>query len=65
MSVRELAKMIGAQGYVTLGGLKVIVAIMDAKVSYGKTRYLVTPLSGSGSVWIDADRFTLWVLGAA
>ena len=38
---------------VTLGGLTVHVEITDFKLSYGKKRYLVTPVSGAGTVWMQ------------
>lgn len=54
MSVAELAKLIGQEVAVFVGGLNVNVRITDVKQSYGKTRYLVTPLSGEGAVWVES-----------
>lgn len=54
MSVAELAKLIGQEVAVSVGGLNVNVRITDVKQSYGKTRYLVTPLSGNGAVWVES-----------
>jgi hypothetical protein len=59
MNTLELSKFIGQPGSVTLNGLSVHVRISDVKRSYGNVRYLVTPLSGSGSVWVDANRVQL------
>ena len=36
------------------GALRFRVTIKDAKQSYGNTRYLVEPVSGDGSRWVDA-----------
>lgn len=50
----ETVKLLGSENFrVLLGGLRVDVRIVDVKVSYGRTRYLVTPLSGVGSVWVE------------
>lgn len=35
----------------TEDGLWIEVEIKDVKTSYGKERFLVTPVSGSGEVW--------------
>ena len=61
MNTRELMKVIGQQG--VLSGRRnefvVVVRITDAKMSYGRVLYQVTPISGQGSVWVDATRVTL------
>ena len=36
-----------------------IVDVSDARKSYGKTRYLVTPVAGSGQAWREAVSFPL------
>lgn len=38
------------------GKATVHVTIIDTRVSFGRTDALVTPVSGSGQWWIDADR---------
>jgi hypothetical protein len=30
--------------------------IMDYKTAYGQSRYLITPVSGTGEQWVSADR---------
>ena len=35
--------------------MKIKVEILDYKNSYGKDRYLVTPLEGSGKVWVEIN----------
>jgi hypothetical protein len=32
------------------------VLILDATIAYGSIRYHVSPISGQGSVWVDANR---------
>lgn len=44
---------IGKQGWVELGKLLVQVVILDYKQSYGRSRWLVRPVAGSGQVWIE------------
>ena len=50
------AVVVGERGRVNLGGLDVVVMVLDAKTAWGKTRYLVTPVTGAGSVWVDGER---------
>jgi hypothetical protein len=60
MTTQELAKQIGQTA--TLAGrrneFKTAVRILDAKQVYGCLRYQVTPLEGTGSVWVNAERVT-------
>lgn len=49
----EVQKYVGKRALVGLGGLSVIVTITDIKNSYGKLRFNITPVSGSGSVWVE------------
>ena len=46
---------IGKQGTVFLDGLMVKVKIVDFKQSYGRDRWLVTPISGTGEKWIEQN----------
>lgn len=36
--------------------LSVSCTVLDVKSSYGRVRMLVSPVSGSGSQWVDAGR---------
>lgn len=38
--------------------LTIEVKILDVKMSYGRERYLVTPVAGSGEVWVEAVTLT-------
>ena len=53
MTIKELAELLGTTVRVDRGGLIVDCTILDVKQSYGSTRYLVAPVSGSGSVWVE------------
>ena len=46
------ASFIGKTGHVTYNGLTFEVIVKDTKTAYGHARFLVTPVSGSGSVWV-------------
>ena len=59
VSTLELSKAIGQPATINQGGLTVRVRISDVKQAYGCTRYLVTPLAGEGSVWVDSNRVTI------
>lgn len=49
-----MQKFIGQKGTIYSGGLRVEVEVLDVKVSYSKTRYLVTPTAGEGRVWVES-----------
>jgi len=55
--MKELLSVIDKEGTIFTGGLKVNILIRDVKQSYGRTRYLVTPLSGEGEVWVESVSF--------
>jgi hypothetical protein len=56
MNTLELSQAIGKTGLLSASVLSVRVTITDAKIAYGNVRYLVTPVSGTGSVWVDSSR---------
>lgn len=57
MTTREMAQMLDVVGLVSYDGLAFAVKVLDVKVTYGTPRYLVQPVNGTGTVWINADRF--------
>jgi hypothetical protein len=60
MTALELVRAVGRRAVVTTAEhLAITVRILDGKVSYGTPRFLVTPLAGAGTAWINADRLTL------
>lgn len=56
MSTRELAKLIGKNGWIQLGALKVYVRIDDVRLVYGKTQYQIVPADtrSMGSQWVES-----------
>lgn len=48
-----IEKYVGKKGTIRLGLLTIEVKITDVKEAYGKTRYQVEPVSGSGSAWVE------------
>lgn len=59
MNALELSKSIGLTGQLQSDRLTVSVRILDAKTAYGSIRYQVSPISGTGSVWVDSSRVTI------
>jgi len=53
MGTKEKMFEIGKKGLIFAGGFKVEVEILDYKNSYGKDRWLVKPVAGSGEVWTE------------
>lgn len=53
MTALNLSRLLGLDCLYTVNGLEIAVRILDAKRSYGRTRYLVTPIQGSKSVWVE------------
>ena len=51
--MKDQLKLINKKAVIKVGGLSVFVKILDFKSSYGHDRYLVTPLSGEGKVWVE------------
>jgi hypothetical protein len=60
MSTKNLKDRIGKTVAVRLeeGKLTVACKVVDARVNYGRTDYLVTPVAGSGETWVGDARVT-------
>lgn len=56
MSTLELSQYIGKQGLLLSDKLRFGVFVQDAKLAYGNVRFQVTPVSGTGMVWVDSNR---------
>lgn len=54
LNTKSAALLLGKKGTIRLGGLTIEVEIQDVKVSYGRNRYLVSPLSGAGEIWVES-----------
>ena len=50
----EIEKYVGKTGTIVLNGLTIRVKIQDVKNSYGRDRYLITPIEGAGVVWVES-----------
>ena len=53
MTYKDKAQSIGKKGIIDVGRLKIEVEVQDYKHSYGHDRWLVSPLSGSGEIWVE------------
>lgn len=58
--MRELMQLIDKQGTLYTDGLHVEITIRDVKRAYGNTRYVVTPVRGSGEVTVDSSRVIIY-----
>ena len=59
MDTQELNVNLGKPASIAVNGMIVDVTIKAAKHVYGTMRYLITPVSGTGSQWVNADRVTI------
>ncbi len=50
---KEIEESVGKKATITVNGLIVDVKILAVKNSYGNIRYLITPVSGKGEVWVE------------
>ena len=49
----KIEQYVGKTASIEVNGLKVQVNIKDVKNTYGRDRYLVSPVKGSGEVWVE------------
>lgn len=49
----DIKKYVGRKGTIILSGLTIEVRIEDVKQSYGKIRFLVKPVAGTGNTWME------------
>lgn len=58
MTAKELSDYIGRTGDWTVNagaGVSVKVTVEDARVMFGRVDFLITPVAGSGTQWIDSQ----------
>lgn len=48
-----IEKYVDKKATINTVGLTVEVVIKDVKMSYGKARFLVAPVAGEGSIWVE------------
>lgn len=53
MTTLALSSFIGLSAPWKVGALQVQVRILDCKRAYGRTRYLIQPVTGTGQQWIQ------------
>ena len=53
-----IEKYIGKQGNVIINNMRIEVKILDYKESYGKRRWLITPIAGMGQSWTEQEPVT-------
>ena len=56
MTFNQVKDVIGKRAFIrasTLGDISIEVEVMDLKVSYGRGRYLVKPVAGTGEAWVE------------
>jgi uncharacterized protein (AIM24 family) len=58
-TVKETIALLGRTVVVQFGGVNVNCKILDVKTVWGQERWQVEPLSGSGQVWVEANRAKL------
>ena len=49
----KIEQFVGKKGTIKAGGMIVEVEIKDYKNSYGRDRFLVSPVTGKGEVWVE------------
>ena len=55
-TVNAMRPAIGQTVTVRFESIEVLCTVIDAKSAYGRVRYEVRPVSGSGSQWVELDR---------
>ena len=53
MSLKSKFALIDTRATTAIGDLTIDVMVRDFKQSYGKDRWLVEPVAGSGSTWVE------------
>jgi len=54
---KEREKYVGKRGQIAVGKLTFEVIVLDYKESYGRRRFLVRPVAGSGDQWAEKVSF--------
>ena len=52
-TVAELAQYLGKEVVYRISDMSIRVTIMDLRREYGRTRFQIQPVSGSGMTWVD------------
>ena len=60
-TVKELAQYLGRSGHYQIQGMRIVVRVVDARISFGQVQLEIAPYSGSGSTWVDQGSVILSV----
>lgn len=56
MTIAQLATIIGKEAdFAVTPNLTVRVVVQDVRQRFGRTDYLVSPVNGSGTQWVDSN----------
>ena len=53
--MKQYANNIGKSASIDVDGMQVRVKVLDFKIVFGTVKYLVQPLTGTGTAWKNAD----------
>lgn len=56
MTANEMIPAVGAKVLVYCESLGIECRVKDVKMSWGKPRFLVTPIAGNGEQWVEMGR---------
>jgi hypothetical protein len=59
MNTAELNSYIGKRGILDMGAIKINIKIIDARSSFGRIDFYISPESGSGAQWVSKERVTV------
>ncbi len=59
MTAKEASKIIGQHATYRTGSLFFRVEVTDIKVAYGRIRYQITPLRGTGESWVESNSIVI------
>ena len=60
VSIMEIADRVGKQAAYNINGINVDIKIIDIRQVYGNTRYLITPLAGTGQIWVNEESLVIY-----
>lgn len=59
MTTKQLMPAIGCEATLSVESFSLRVVVRDSKQAYGRTRYQVEPVAGSGRQWVDESRLEI------
>ena len=59
MTATEMIPAVGATVLVACESLNIACIVADVKMSYGRPRLLVRPITGNGQQWVELQRISL------